>query len=60
MEKLNFSYSLKNIPTPHEDSYKKRLLEKIDIFIKKLRWRASYLFYKQQQKATEDDKQGFS
>ena len=40
MEKLNFGYSLKNITIPDEKSYKLRLLEKIEIFIKKIRWRA--------------------
>ena len=45
MEKLNFGYSLKTIPTPDEKSYKLRLLEKIEIFIKKCVGELS--FYKQ-------------
>ena len=35
MEALNFGYSLKNIPTRDEKSYKLWLLEKIEVFIKK-------------------------
>ena len=36
MENLNFGYLWKNIPTL-------RLLEKIEIFIKQMRWRANFL-----------------
>ena len=43
MEKLIFSYSLKNIPTADEKSYKLRLLEKIDIIIKKCVGEPSFL-----------------
>ena len=59
MEKLNFGYSLKNIRTPDEKSYKLRLLGKIEIFIKKMRWRAIF-FIRNNKKATEDYKEGFS
>ena len=59
MEKLNFGYSLKNIPTPDEKSYKLRFLEKVEIFIKKMRWRVLF-FINNNKKATEDDKEGFS
>ena len=59
MEKLNFGYSLKNIPTPDEKSYKLRLLEKVEIFIKKMRWRVLF-FINNNKKATEDYKEGFS
>ena len=59
MEKLNFGYSLKNIPTPDEKSCKLGLLEKIDIFIKKIHWGA-ILFINNNKNVTEDHKQGFS
>ena len=39
MEKLNFGYSLKNIPTPDGKSYNLRFLEKFNIFVKMMRWR---------------------
>ena len=53
MAKFNFVYSLKNIPTSDEKSYKLGLLEKIEIFIKKMRWRAIF-FINNNKKATED------
>ena len=59
MAKFNFVYSLKNIPTSDEKSYKLGLLEKIEIFIKKMRWRAIF-FINNNKKATEDQKEGFS
>ena len=59
MEKLDFGYSLKNIPTTDKKSYKLRLLEKIEIFIKKMYWN-SVFFINNNKKATEDYKQGFS
>ena len=43
---------------PDEKSYKLGFLEKIEIFIKKIRWRA--IFFINNKKYTEDYKQGFS
>ena len=37
MEKVNFGYSVKNIPIPDENSYKLQLIQKVEGFIKKLR-----------------------
>ena len=59
MEKLNFDYSLKKNRRPDEKSNNLRLLEKIEIFIKKMRWRAIF-FINNNNKTTEDHKQGFS
>ena len=42
MEKLNFGYSLKNIPTPNERTYKLKLIEKIELLIKHMRWKAIF------------------
>ena len=36
------TYSLKNIPLPTQEQYKMELLNKIEIFIKRLRWKAFY------------------
>ena len=52
MEKVNFGYSLDNIPTPNEGTYKLRLIEKIELFIKKLRWKA--LFFISNSKETTE------
>ena len=59
MEKLNFGYSMKKILTPDEKRYKLRLFKKIEIFIKKMRWRTIF-FINNNKKATEDYKDGFS
>ena len=42
MEKFNFGYSIKNIPIPSERSYKTQLMEKIEMVIKKMRWKALF------------------
>ena len=42
MEKVNFSYLVKNIAAPNERTYKLQLIEKIELFIKKLRWKAIF------------------
>ena len=52
MEKVNFGYSLKNIPTPNERPYKLQLIEKVELFIKKLRWKA-ILFINNSKEITE-------
>ena len=44
MEKVNFSYSMKNIPIPDEKSYKLQLIQKIEDLIKKIRWKAIFLY----------------
>ena len=56
---MNFGYSLKNITTPDQKSYKLRLLEKVEIFIKKMHWRAIF-FISNNKKATDDYKEGFN
>ena len=40
MEKVNLGYSTKNIPLPGKDEYLKRFIEKIEHFIRTLRWKA--------------------
>ena len=42
MEKLSFGYSLKNIPIPSEQSYKLKLMEKTEMVIKRMRWKAIF------------------
>ena len=43
MDKISYAYSMKNIPIPPESSYLKNLIEKVEKFIKRLRWKG-YLF----------------
>ena len=43
MDKIKFNYSLKNIPIPFRKAYIQALLEKLESFIKRLRWKAFFL-----------------
>ena len=42
MEKVNFDYSVKNISIPDGKSYKLQLIQKVENFIKKIRWKAIF------------------
>ena len=42
MEKLNYNYSFKNIPTPTRASYQLTLTEKIESVIKRMLWKAHF------------------
>ena len=35
-----YSYSMKNIPIPSEKLYKMTLLEKVELLVKRIRWKA--------------------
>ena len=43
MEKINFEYSLKNIPTPSKKNYTKLMIDKTEHFLKRMRWKAFLL-----------------
>ena len=40
MEKVNLGYSLKNIPVPGKESYMKNMLNMIESFLRRVRWKA--------------------
>ena len=42
MERVNLSYSTKNIPLGNERSYKVHLIEKVEAVIKRMRWKATF------------------
>ena len=42
MERVNFSYSLKNIPIPNKNVYLKNMIFKLESFIKRIRWKAFF------------------
>ena len=42
MEKLNYNYSLKIIPTPTRTSYQLALINKVESVIKRMRWKAHF------------------
>ena len=41
MEKINFGYSMKNIGIPQNKTYLLQLIEKIEMVIKRMRWKVS-------------------
>ena len=53
MEKLQLDYSYKNIPIPPERSYKLQLMDKIELVIKRMRWKA--YFYDKGNKNNNND-----
>ena len=42
MGRVNFNYSLKNIPLPNKDTCRKNLIQKVESFIKRIRWKAFF------------------
>ena len=52
---LNIDYSLKNIPVPSADSYKRRLIEKVESVIRRMRWKA--FFFSKGSEEVEDEGQ---
>ena len=42
MNPTNFDYSLKNIPIPSKQLYTKSLIDKVENFLKRLRWKAYF------------------
>ena len=53
MEKLQFDYSYKKIPIPTERNYKLQLMEKIELVIKRMQWKAH--FYNEKKDAKENE-----
>ena len=54
MEKLNLNYPLKNIPIPDNLPYQVRLIEKLEIVLKRICWKA--LFFLNQSKKQDNVK----
>ena len=59
MERVNFSYSLNNIPIPCKNAYLKNMTFKLESFIKRIRWKA--FFYEKLENTSEaiTDNSGF-
>ena len=53
MEKVNFKYSIKYIPIPPERVYLLQLMEKIEMFITGMRWKAIYFNNKTNDNSSE-------
>ena len=50
MDQRNFPYAMKNIPVPMKKLYLKILIDKVELLIKQIRWKA--LFYENETKGT--------
>ena len=59
MERINFDYSLKNIPIPSNQSYLKTMIEKVEAFIKRIRWKA-YFFESYNNESSQNDQDSSS
>ena len=42
MQRILFDYSLKNIGLPSKDAYRKRLIEKVEHVVSRMRWKAHF------------------
>ena len=59
MEKVNFNYSLKNIPIPSNNLYLKTLIDKISSLIRRMRWKAYFFDNPDQRKESNSNHFGF-
>ena len=55
MDKINFGYSIKSIPIPSNQHYLKCLLEKLNSFIRRLRWKAYFFDHHDEHAQNEDN-----
>ena len=42
MDAIDFGYSMKNIPLPSKETYIYKLIEKTEMFVKRMRWKAFF------------------
>ena len=59
MEKVNFNYSLKNIPIPSNQQYLKCLLKKVNSFVRRLRWKAFFFDNQNEHEPNSNNRFGF-
>ena len=45
MERVNFQYSMRNIPIPTNKEYTKRLIEKTEDVLRRMRWKALFFLH---------------
>ena len=55
MEQTRFNYSMKNIPIPSRNTYIKKLIEKTESFIKRIRWKAFFFEQNKDKNKTNRD-----
>ena len=59
LEKVNFGYSLKNIPIPSNQAYLKTMIDKLENFINRLRWKVFFFLNKNQENDSQNENFGF-
>lgn len=59
MERVNFGYSMKNIPIPSTKEYKKSLIEKTESVLKRMRWKAFHFLNRTVNKQENKETYGF-
>ena len=57
MEKIQLKYSYKNIPIPSERTYKLQLVEKIEMLIKRMRWKAHFFELNKDKDAADNEQE---
>ena len=60
LEKINFGYSLENIPLPSNQAYLKNFVEKPESFINRLRWKVSFYLCNGESNSIADKFETFS
>ena len=55
MEQTRFDYSMKNIPIPSRNTYIKKLIEKTESVIKRIRWKAFFFEQNKDKNKTNRD-----
>ena len=52
MDSIDFGYSMKNIPIPSRNSYMYKLIEKTELLLKRMRWKA--FFFDKEPESNDD------
>ena len=55
MDKRTFNYSLKNIGIPSEKAYTLKLIEKVEMVIKRMRWKAHFFDNEEKDKENQNN-----
>ena len=58
MDRINLSFSLKNIPLPSNNSYLKALIDKVENLLRRMRWKA--FFFDNPEEAANNNNFGLS
>ena len=57
--RMEMDYSLKNIPIHSKDTYRKRLIEKVESVVRRMRWKAFFFLNGSSEETTDSQRHGF-